>query len=311
MAGTNRRSLAQLKSTNAAAAPSSPAGASKAAASAASKTPAKAAPQKWNLESFEVGRPLGRGKFGNVYLAREKASGAVVALKVIFKKQVDKHGVLPQLKEEIEIQSRLRHPGILRLFGFFHDEKRVYLVLELAPGGELFKRLQQETTFGEAQTGKWIGQLAAALNCVHTHHVIHRDIKPENLLLDEHDNLKIADFGWSTVARNKRKTFCGTLDYLAPEMLVDTVYDKRVDVWALGVLTYECLIGHPPFEVPDSVEETHRAIASGHVPFPEEGPQVSDEAKDLILKLLQRNAADRLSLDDVLKHPFIAPHIVQ
>ena len=103
MATSTRRSLAQLKSTNAAAAPSSPAGASKAAASAASKTPAKAAPQKWNLESFEVGRPLGRGKFGNVYLAREKASGAVVALKVIFKKQVDKHGVLPQLKEEIEI----------------------------------------------------------------------------------------------------------------------------------------------------------------------------------------------------------------
>ena len=96
----------------------------------------------------------------------------MVALKVIFKKQVDKHGVLPQLKEEIEIQSRLRHPGILRLFGYFHDEKRVYLVLELAPGGELFKRLQEQKTFDEAQTSRWIGQLASALDCVHRHHVI-------------------------------------------------------------------------------------------------------------------------------------------
>jgi hypothetical protein len=242
-----------------------------AAARSSTVTPVKPATpgsKRWALDSFEVGKPLGRGKvqaqhgvspralpspatharapyafdyplglleiiashafydcdsccgtqFGNVYMAREKESGAVVALKVIFKKQVDKHGVLEQLREEIEIQTRLRHPGILRMHGFFHDEKRVYLVLEIAPGGELFKRLQAEKTFSEEQAGKWISQLAAALRVVHQHQVMHRDIKPENLLLDQNDNIKIADFGWSTVAKNKRKTFCGTLDYLAPEM---------------------------------------------------------------------------------------------
>ena len=271
-----------------------------AAAAAAPSTPvaAKAADRKWTLEQFEVGKPLGRGKFGNVYMAREKATGAVVALKVIFKKQVDKHGVLKQLREEIEIQTRLRHPGVLRMHGYFHDEKRVYLVLELAPGGELFKRLQAETTFSEAQTAKWIAQLSSALNVVHAHHVIHRDIKPENLLLDSDDNLKIADFGWSTVAKHKRKTFCGTLDYLAPEMLTDSSYDKRVDVWALGVLLFECMIGTPPFEVPDSVEATHAAITSGQVNFPDE-PKLSDDAKV---------RAPPLSSPPPLAPPPLSPH---
>ena len=256
-----------------------------------------------------MGKPLGRGKFGNVYMAREKATGAVVALKVIFKKQVDKHGVLAQLREEIEIQTRLRHPGVLRLYGFFHDEKRVYLVLELAAGGELYKRLQTETTFSEAQTAKWIAQLAGALRVVHEHHVIHRDIKPENLLLDSEDNLKIADFGWSTVAQHKRKTFCGTLDYLAPEMLTEDSYDKRVDVWALGVLLFECLVGTPPFEVPESTEETHARIISGEVRFPADGPgsKLSEDVKGLIVRLLQRDPRHRATLDEALAHPFLAP----
>ena len=172
-------------------------------------------------------------------------------MNVIFKKQVDRHGVIKQLREEVEIQSRLRHPGVLALHGYFHDEKRVYLVLELAGGGELYKRLQKAKTFPEAQTARYIGQLARALAFCHEHSVIHRDIKPENLLLDDQDNLKIADFGWSTVSKNKRRTFCGTLDYLAPEMLTDT-YDARVDVWSLGVLMYECLVGKPPYGQQDS-----------------------------------------------------------
>ena len=272
-------------------------------------TPGGAA-KKWSLESFEIGKPLGRGKFGNVYMAREKASGVVVALKVIFKKQIEKHNVLSQLKDEIEIQTRLRHPGVLRMYGYFHDEKRVYLVLELAPGGELFKRLQSEKRFGEAQTGKWVTQLASALQCVHANKVIHRDIKPENLLLDGNSELKIADFGWSTVAKDKRQTFCGTLDYLAPEMLTHGVYDFRVDVWALGILMYECLVGSPPFEVPDSVEETHKAIQEGPITYPPElSMGISSSAKDLIKKLLAKTPEDRPSLEEVLAHPFLAPHV--
>ena len=277
------------------------------AASTATPAPTQAAQSEkvWCLEDFDIGKPLGRGKFGNVYMAREKASKVVVALKVIFKKQVEKHRVQAQLKDEIEIQTRLKHPGVLRMFGYFHDEKRVYLVLELAPGGELFKRLQQQTHFDEATTAKWIRQLASALQLVHSHNIMHRDIKPENLLLDVDDNLKIADFGWSTISKSKRQTFCGTLDYLAPEMLQDGIYDHRIDIWALGVLMYECLVGTPPFEVPDSVEATHECIKERQVTFPDE-PSLSDDAKALITGLLQKEPANRPTLEEVLAHPWFA-----
>ena len=205
-------------------------------------------PKPWSLADFDIGKPLGRGKFGNVYLGREKRTQAVIALKVIFKRQVEKHNVLkqvcrgrsnphtprarlkaaprrelitpapaPQLKEEVEIQARLKHPRVLRLYGYFHDEKRVYLVTELAPNGELFKLLQKEKQFDEPQVARWVSQIADALAFLHRHHVIHRDIKPENILLDADNDAKVADFGWSTVTAHKRSTFCGTLDYLAPE----------------------------------------------------------------------------------------------
>jgi len=240
-------------------------------------------------------------------MAKEKATGAVVALKVIFKKQVEKHDVLSQLRDEVEIQCRLRHPGVLRMHGYFHDEKRVYLVLELASGGELFKRLgQQGQRLGEPQTAKWVAQLARALQALHALNVIHRDIKPENLLLDEADNLKIADFGWSTCTMGKRSTFCGTLDYLAPEMLTEDTYDARVDVWSLGVLMYECLVGAAPFEA-EELEETQRRIARATLAFPDD-VALSAEAKGLLADLLQKDPARRATLDAVLAHPWIQTH---
>ena len=185
---------------------------------------------------------MGKGKFGNVYLAREKKSKYIVALKVLFKSQLQKAGVEHQLRREIEIQSHLRHPYILRLFGYFYDETRVYLILEYAPRGEMYKTLQKATLgrFDEAKTAKYIKQMAEALVYCHskkvakvsffplctltsvnhpTHslQVIHRDIKPENLLLDMKGDLKIADFGWSVHAPSSRRaTMCGTLDYLPP-----------------------------------------------------------------------------------------------
>ena len=158
----------------------------------------------------------------------------------------------------MEIQARLKHPRVLRLYGYFHDEKRVYLVTELAPNGELFKLLQKEKRFDEPQVARWISQIADALAFLHRHHVVHRDIKPENILLDADNNAKVADFGWSTVTAHKRSTFCGTLDYLAPEMLGES-YDHRVDIWSLGVLMFELLVGKAPFDAPET-EQTQQRI---------------------------------------------------
>ncbi|KFM78735.1 Aurora kinase A-A, partial [Stegodyphus mimosarum] len=209
--------------------------------------------KRWTLDDFDIGKPLGKGKFGNVYLARERKSKFVVALKVLFKSQLQSHGVEHQLRREIEIQSHLRHPNILRLYGYFYDESRVYLVLEYAPGGELYKVLQQCKRFDEKTAATYMAKISQALKYCHSKKIIHRDIKPENLLLGVNGELKIADFGWSVHAPSSRRTtMCGTLDYLAPEMLDNKTYDEKVDLWCLGVLCYEFLVGKPPFEA-DSV----------------------------------------------------------
>lgn len=197
--------------------------------------------KSWSLVNFDIGRPLGRGKFGNVYLAREKETKFVIALKVLFKKQIASQGIEHQVRREIEIQSHLRHPNILRMYGFFHDEQRIYLILEYASGGTLFNALKKEGKFDEKKSAKYIKSLISALEYLHGRDVIHRDIKPENLLLGHNDELKIADFGWSVHEPNSlRTTLCGTIDYLSPEMVQGKAHTKAVDLWSLGVLTYEC-----------------------------------------------------------------------
>ncbi|NXU55025.1 AURKA kinase, partial [Turnix velox] len=258
--------------------------------------------RQWCLDDFEIGRPLGKGKFGNVYLAREKKSKFILALKVLFKTQLEEAGVEHQLRREVEIQSHLRHPNILRLYGYFHDVTRVYLMLEHAPRGEVYKELQKLKKFDEQRTATYVTELADALSYCHSKSVIHRDIKPENLLLGSNGELKIADFGWSVHAPSSRRTtLCGTLDYLPPEMIEGRTHDEKVDIWSLGVLCYEFLVGKPPFEA-ETYQETYRAISRVEFKFP---PFVSEGARDLISKLLKHNPFHRLPLKDVLLHPWI------
>ena len=260
----------------------------------------------WKLTDFDIGKPLGKGKFGNVYLAREKKSRYIVALKVLFKSQLQKSQVEHQLRREIEIQSHLRHPNILRLYGYFYDSTRVYLILEYAPCGELYKELTKNKYFDEKRAAKYIAQLADALKYCHEKKVIHRDIKPENLLLGLKGDLKIADFGWSVHAPSSRRTtLCGTLDYLPPEMIEGHEHDEKVDLWSLGVLCYEFLVGKPPFEA-EGHSETYRRISRVDLRFPS---YVSTLAKDLVTKLLQKRPKDRLSLPEVLQHPWIKEHV--
>jgi len=258
----------------------------------------------WTLNDFDIGRPLGKGKFGNVYLAREKKSKYIVALKILFKSQLVKAQVEHQLRREIEIQSHLRHPHILRLFGYWFDETKIYLILENAPRGEMYKCLQkcQGGKFDEPRASKYIKQMTEALAYCHSMKVIHRDIKPENLLLDMKGDLKISDFGWSVHAPSSRRaTMCGTLDYLPPEMIEGNPHSERVDHWALGILTYEFLVGKPPFEA-ESNQDTYRNIVNIRLHFP---PHVSANAQDLIRNLLRKDPEQRMALADVLKHPWI------
>ncbi|RMZ76556.1 hypothetical protein DV737_g4753, partial [Chaetothyriales sp. CBS 132003] len=267
-------------------------------------------PRNFHLGMFEIGKPLGKGKFGRVYLARERSSGFVCALKVLHKSELQQGKVEKQVRREVEIQSNLRHPNILRLYGHFHDSKRIFLILEFAGKGELYKHLRKEHRFPEWKAAQYIAQMAAALKYLHQKHVMHRDIKPENILVGIHGEVKISDFGWSVHApNNRRQTMCGTLDYLPPEMLkpgsMDNFYNEKVDLWSLGVLTYEFLVGEAPFE--DTPVMTQRRIARGDMSIP---TFVSAEARDLIKRLLVLDPDKRIPLEEVQKHPWIVKHCV-
>ncbi|KAI9070751.1 hypothetical protein K1719_047283 [Acacia pycnantha] len=237
--------------------------------------------KQWSLRDFEIGKPLGKGKFGRVYVAREVKSKYIVALKVIFKEQIEKYRILHQLKREMEIQTSLQHPNILRLYGWFHDAERVFLILEYAHNGELFKELRKKGHLSEKQAATYILSLTKALAYCHEKHVIHRDIKPENLLLDHEGRLKIADF----------------------EMVENKEHDFSVDNWTLGILCYEFLYGSPPFEAESQVD-TFKRIMKIDLSFPST-PTVSSEAKNLISRLLVKDSTRRLSLQKIMEHPWI------
>lgn len=260
--------------------------------------------REWSLPSFEIGRPLGKGKFGRVYMVRTKCEPQyILALKCLYKSEIIQSRVEKQIRREIEIQQNLRHPNVLRLYGYFHDEKRIFLMLEFAGKGELYKQLSKHGSFSEKRSSRYIDQMADALSYLHGKHVIHRDIKPENLLLGINGELKIGDFGWSVHAPgNRRMTLCGTLDYLPPEMVEGREHNEKVDYWALGVLTYEFLVGNPPFEDRNSVNATYRRIAKVDLRIPS---LVSPDARDLITQLLKYNPEERIPLTDVSRHPWI------
>jgi serine/threonine protein kinase len=252
-------------------------------------------------------------------LAREKRQKFVCALKVLFKAQLSAAGIAHQLRREVEIQAHLRHRNILRLFAYFYDETRIYLVLEYAEKGELYKQLQAEGHFSEERTAHYIRSLSSALHYCHTKNVIHRDIKPENIMLGKNGDVKIADFGWavcdppsasassgSLEANNeaRRQTLCGTLDYLPPEMVEGRAHNKAADTWSLGVLMYEFLVGQPPF-MAEAYGQTYQRISKVDVQFPLDRPDITPEARNLIKALLQHNPQKRFNLGDMNNHPFI------
>ncbi|TKS70650.1 Aurora kinase A-B [Collichthys lucidus] len=270
--------------------------------------------KRWSLENFDIGRPLGKGKFGNVYLARERQSMFILALKVLFKKQLEKAGVEHQLRREVEIQSHLSlykaaavalanvdvHLFLPVLFKYQSNKISQNISLQQRPAGTQISCVSTVTSM----THLYIMELADALNYCHSKKVIHRDIKPENLLLGANGELKIADFGWSVhTPSSRRSTLCGTLDYLPPEMIEGKTHDEKVDLWSLGVLCYELLVGKPPFEA-KTHEETYRRISRVEYTYPAQA-DISAGAKDLVAKLLKHNPMHRLPIQGVLSHPWV------
>ncbi|CAG9771381.1 unnamed protein product [Ceutorhynchus assimilis] len=265
---------------------------------------------KWSLDDYELGKRLGRGKFGRVFLARERRSGFIVALKTLLKKELVLGRVEKLTLREIEIQSHLKHPNILQLLAWFHDSHRIYLVLEYAGKGEIYNHLKNSANgrFDDRRSAKYVYQVADALDYCHQNHVIHRDIKPENLLLTITDDVKLADFGWSVHSPSmKRNTMCGTLDYLPPEMVDNKDYRHHVDNWCLGILCYEFLHGYPPFEGKEE-QETYQRIRMRDLRF---GEHIIDNAKHFISNLVVIKGEKRMSLKEAMSHPWILENWVK
>lgn len=262
-------------------------------------------PYKWTLHDFDVGRKLGRGKFGRVYLVRVKTTNFICALKSMKKSELVSFHAENLLQREYEIHKSLIHPNIAQLYGYFDDSKRVYLLVEYVPGGELYGHLQKAGHFDDHRAAKYLVQVASALDYLHSRNVVHRDLKPENLLLDSKDNIKLSDFGWSIHTRAARNTVCGTLDYLPPEMIERQPHGYQVDIWALGILLYEFLVGKPPFEE-RQVNDTYRRIRDVNLKIPS---FVDPRAANLITRLLQRKPERRMPLAQLPNHSWVKHNI--
>ncbi|KAJ6243735.1 aurora a [Anaeramoeba flamelloides] len=264
--------------------------------------------RKWKLEDLKFVKQLGQGQFGKVYLVKDKKTNIRLAVKVLKTNTLKTSGSKKQLAREINVQSSLKHPNILKMFGYCFNKDHVFLILEYAQGGELYKVLCKCGKFSEKRAANYIANLSSAVHYFHSKNVIHRDIKPENILITKDGTLKIADFGFSVFTNPKnfrRYTFCGTLDYLPPEMVEGTSYDHSVDKWSMGVLLFEFLVGKPPFETKGRLQ-TYNRITNVNFSFPN---HVSELAQDLIKKMLTKCPSKRIPFQDLLQHPWIQLYV--
>jgi len=263
------------------------------------------------LESvYDLKDELGKGAFSIVYLAVNKKNGEKVAVKTIDKKAASTQQDQARLKTEVEILKKVRHPNIVCLKDMFETSDKLYLIMELVTGGELFDKIVEKGQYSEKDASVIVKNLLSAVEYLHACNIAHRDLKPENLLLKGGANdtdVMLSDFGLSKIVgvESMMETACGTPYYVAPEVLSATGYDKEVDLWSVGVITYLLLCGFPPF-YGESLPEVFEQIMKAEFDFPEPyWNTITNDAKDLIQKLLVVDAKKRLTATQALTHPWI------
>ncbi|KAJ6233718.1 ribosomal protein S6 KINASE [Anaeramoeba flamelloides] len=263
---------------------------------------------KVSVKDFKVLSVIGKGSDGKVLLVKELHSGKLFAMKTIKKSILADHEQVRQTMSERNVLMRVRHPFLVGLKYSFQTEEKLYMVLDYAPGGELFFHLRNSKFFTESRTCLYAAEIILGLEHLHKMDIVYRDLKPENILLDKHGHIKITDFGLVKTDLNKKlggktKTICGTPQYVAPEVLKNEGYGFSVDWWSLGILIYEMVFGVPPFYSEDQ-EEQYILILTGELKIPF---FAKDSTKDLITKLLNRDPKTRLGsggVEEIKNHEF-------
>ena len=258
------------------------------------------------LSDFNLLKELGAGSFGRVLLVQHKITQAKYAIKAIDKRNQANYEERRYFRREIEIMYRVHHPNVVKLFGHFEDNTYCYFIMEYIPGGNIYSlvpknNIRQITT---QQIASIMKDVISAVYFLHHMHpkIVHRDIKPENVLLDQGMVAKLTDFGWSNYMQGdmKRTTVCGTPVYLAPEIINNQGHDEHVDIWCIGVLLFELMAGYSPWQGSD-VQTVKYNISRLKIQWPRD---MDRDAADLISRILKYNPEERISLSQMLLHPF-------
>uniref|UniRef100_A0A803SSL4 Ribosomal protein S6 kinase n=1 Tax=Anolis carolinensis TaxID=28377 RepID=A0A803SSL4_ANOCA len=268
--------------------------------------------EKADPSQFELLKVLGQGSYGKVFLVRKikgSDAGQLYAMKVL-KKATLKVRDRVRSKMERDILAEVNHPFIVKLHYAFQTEGKLYLILDFLRGGDLFTRLSKEVMFTEEDVKFYLAELALALDHLHGLGIIYRDLKPENILLDEEGHIKITDFGLSKEAIDHDKraySFCGTIEYMAPEVVNRRGHTQSADWWSFGVLMFEMLTGSLPFQGKDR-KETMALILKAKLGMPQ---FLSTEAQSLLRALFKRNPSNRLGagldgVEEIKRHPFFS-----
>lgn len=265
---------------------------------------------KSHIGPWKLGRTLGRGSSGRVRLAKHITTGKFAAVKIVPKSacNLDNNSVPEKapygIEREIIVMKLIQHPNVMALYDVWENKGELYLVLEYIEGGELFNYLLSKGHLGEAEAVNYFSQIVRGLDYCHRFNICHRDLKPENILLDKHRNIKIADFGMAALETSDKmlETSCGSPHYASPEIVAGKRYHGGPsDIWSCGVIFFALLTGRLPFD-DDNIRRLLLKVQKGRYILPKE---ISDNARDLISRMLCVNPEDRITIPEILEHPLL------
>merc|ERR1711959_163605 len=258
---------------------------------------------------YEIGHPLGEGQFGKVKEAVDLETGLRCAIKIIRKAAIKTGKDVETVKKEVQFMKMLDHPNVLKMYDTLEDAEKLYLVLELAAGGDLFDKIVNMGGFNEQVAGDYFKQILSGLTHCHGKGIIHRDLKPENLLLGSNDLLKISDFGLSNILMTPQqmlKTHCGSEKYAAPEIMqnTDPYAGAPVDIWSIGVILYIMVGGAFPFVEATMSCDLYASLTQGNFKWPE---HFTPDLVDLLKRIFTIDPKARITLPEIHRHPWVSP----